>query len=205
VTAISTSQNTSSRSLAAAAAHAVPFLEAPSFANEVQYLEFTIDHHYSALRITELAAGTSDVGSTSNFAGSPDVYPPTPAKATDPVALQVATMANAAQRLRHYQYTIRDDPSAGQRRVPVGRYRRGHGGAGAGERRLACGGPARARLRAAREQAGVGGRVTLATRAPGVPLWGVRSRHSTREALISRLQCPILRCRHGSMGEGEAR
>jgi len=84
--------------LPAAAAHAVPFLEAPSFANEVQYLEFTIDHHYSALRMTELAAGTSAVGATSNFAGSPDVYPATPAKATDPVALQVATIANAAQR-----------------------------------------------------------------------------------------------------------
>ena len=81
-----------------AAAHAVPFLEAPTFANEVQYLEFTIDHHYSALRMTELAAGTATVGSTSTFAGSPDVYSPTPAKATDPVALQVATMANAAQR-----------------------------------------------------------------------------------------------------------
>jgi Cu(I)-responsive transcriptional regulator len=81
-----------------AAAHAVPFLQAPTFADEVQYLEFTIDHHYSALRMTELAAGTSTVGSTSDFAGAPDVFPATPAKATDPVALQVATMANAAQR-----------------------------------------------------------------------------------------------------------
>lgn len=84
--------------LPAAAAHAVPFLQAPSFADEVQYLEFTIDHHYSALRMTELAAGTAAVGSTSTFAGSPDVYTPTSAKATDPVALRVATMANAAQR-----------------------------------------------------------------------------------------------------------
>jgi uncharacterized protein (DUF305 family) len=79
-------------------AHAVPLLEAPTFANEVQYLEFTIDHHFSALRITELAAGTSAVGLTSNFAGAPDVFAASPAKATDPVALQVATMANAAQR-----------------------------------------------------------------------------------------------------------
>lgn len=81
-----------------AVAHAVPLLQAPSFENEVQYLEFTIDHHYSALRMTELAAGTSAVGSTSTFAGSPDVFAASPAKATDPVALSVATMANATQR-----------------------------------------------------------------------------------------------------------
>ena len=79
-------------------ASAVPFTESPSFANEVQYLTFTIDHHYSALRITELAAGTAAVGSSSNYAGSPNVFPSTPAKATDPVALQIATMANMGQR-----------------------------------------------------------------------------------------------------------
>lgn len=79
-------------------AHAVPFTESPSFANEVQYLTFTIDHHYSALRITELAAGTVTVGSSSNYAGSPNVFPATPAKGTNPVVLSVATMANAGQR-----------------------------------------------------------------------------------------------------------
>lgn len=84
--------------LSAPAAHAVPLTQPPTFADEVQYLEFTINHHFSALRITELAAGTAAVGSSSNVAGSPDVFPATPAKATDPVALQVATMANAAQR-----------------------------------------------------------------------------------------------------------
>lgn len=84
--------------MTAVSANAAPFLQPPTFVNEVQYLEFTIDHHYSALRMTELAAGTATVGPTSNFAGSPDVYAPTPAKATDPIALQVATMANAAQR-----------------------------------------------------------------------------------------------------------
>ena len=79
-------------------ASAVPFTESPPFANEVQYLTFTIDHHYSALRITELAAGTAAVGSSSNYAGSPNVFPSTPAKATNPVALQLATMANMGQR-----------------------------------------------------------------------------------------------------------
>jgi hypothetical protein len=81
-----------------ATAGAVPFTESPVFANEVQYLTFTIDHHYSALRITELAAGTAAVGSSSNYAGSPNIFLPTPAKATDPVALQIAIMANKGQR-----------------------------------------------------------------------------------------------------------
>ncbi len=80
------------------AAYAVPFTESPSFANEVQYLTFTIDHHYSALRMTELAAGTAAVGSSSNYAGSPNVFSSTPAKATDPVALSIAAMANMGQR-----------------------------------------------------------------------------------------------------------
>ena len=48
--------------LATTAAHAVPMTEPPTFANEVQYLEFTINHHFSALRVTELAAGTAAVG-----------------------------------------------------------------------------------------------------------------------------------------------
>ncbi len=79
-------------------ANAIPYVAPPPFGNEVNYLEFTIDHHYSALRMTELAAGTSTVGSSSNFAGAPDVFTATPAKATDPIALDVATMANAGQR-----------------------------------------------------------------------------------------------------------
>lgn len=80
-------------------ARAVPMVEAPTFVNTEQYLRFTIDHHFSALRLTELAAGTASVGSTSNFAGAPDVFPASLAKATDPVALQIATEANAAQRM----------------------------------------------------------------------------------------------------------
>ena len=81
-----------------AAAKAAPMIEAPPFLDEVQYLEFTNDHHYSALRITELAAGTAAVGSSSNVAGSPDVFAATPAKGTNPVVLETATMANAGQR-----------------------------------------------------------------------------------------------------------
>lgn len=68
------------------------------YVNEENFLEFTIDHHFSALRMTELAAGTATVGSSSNFAGSPISFPPSPQKATDPVALAIAVAANAAQR-----------------------------------------------------------------------------------------------------------
>ena len=80
-------------------ARAVPFVEPPPFGNEADFLEFTIDHHFSALRITELAAGTAAVGSSSHFAGSPNAFPSTPPQATDPVVLEVATAANAAQRM----------------------------------------------------------------------------------------------------------
>ncbi len=81
------------------AARAVPFVEPPPFGNETDFLEFTIDHHFSALRITELAAGTAAVGFSSHFAGSPNAFPSTPPQATDPVVLEVATAANAAQRM----------------------------------------------------------------------------------------------------------
>ena len=81
------------------AARAVPFVAPPPFVNEADFLAFTIDHHFSALRITELAAGTATVGSSSHFAGSPDAFSSTPARATDPVVLEMAMAANAAQRM----------------------------------------------------------------------------------------------------------
>lgn len=77
---------------------AAPILPVPGYVNDVNFLEFTIDHHFGALRMTELAAGTNVVGPTSGFAGSPETFPPTPPKGTDPVVLSVATTANAAQR-----------------------------------------------------------------------------------------------------------
>lgn len=80
------------------AAQAAPIIPSDNFGNEVNYLEFTIDHHFSALRLTELAAGTSVVGSSSGFAGSTETFPSTAGKGTDPVVLSVATTANAAQR-----------------------------------------------------------------------------------------------------------
>lgn len=80
------------------AVHAAPILPTEGYVNDVNFLEFTIDHHFSALRMTELAAGTDVVGTTSGFAGSPETFPPTPPKGTDPVVLSVATEANAAQR-----------------------------------------------------------------------------------------------------------
>lgn len=85
--------------LPTAGAHATPVVPSATFGNEVNFLEYTIDHHFSALRMTELAAGTDVVGSTSGYAGSAVTFPATGAKGTDPVVLSVATMANAAQRM----------------------------------------------------------------------------------------------------------
>lgn len=66
---------------------------------ELDYLQFILDHHYSGLRATELAAGTAVVGPTFSapYPGNPASFPPTPAKGTNPVVLSVATMANLAQ------------------------------------------------------------------------------------------------------------
>jgi hypothetical protein len=68
------------------------------YVNEQNFLEFTIHHHFSALRATELAAGTAMVGSSSNFAGSPESFPPSPQKATNSLVLDIAIEANASQR-----------------------------------------------------------------------------------------------------------
>lgn len=67
---------------------------------EQAYLNFILDHHYSGLRATELAAGTAVVGPTvppGPWPAEPVSFPPTPGKATDPVALDVAIRSNAAQ------------------------------------------------------------------------------------------------------------
>jgi hypothetical protein len=67
---------------------------------EQDYLNFILDHHYSGLRATELAAGTAVVGPTvppGPWPANPAAFPPTPPKATDPVALEVAIRSNAAQ------------------------------------------------------------------------------------------------------------
>lgn len=80
---------------AAAGAHAAPIM---GYVNEQNFLEFAIDHHFSALRATELAAGTATVGSSSNFAGSPISFLASPQKATNPIALDIAIDANASQR-----------------------------------------------------------------------------------------------------------
>lgn len=66
---------------------------------EVDYLQFILDHHYTGLRATELAAGTAAVGPTTSapYPGNPAAFPPSAAKGTNPVVLSVATMANMAQ------------------------------------------------------------------------------------------------------------
>lgn len=69
---------------------------------EIQFLEFTIDHHYSALRITELAAGTdlqrNPVLSASEGTSPTPGYPPTTAKANLSDLRSLARRNNRMQR-----------------------------------------------------------------------------------------------------------
>lgn len=69
---------------------------------EINYLKFIIDHHFSALRMTELAAGTDlirDAEITPNEGNAPTPNKPaTPAKATINDIKSLARMANRAQR-----------------------------------------------------------------------------------------------------------
>lgn len=75
----------------------------PTAEFEKAYLEFIIDHHYSALRMTELAAGTdpqrdaSIDNPTEGTAPTPNTNP-TPAKATDDQIKSMSREANRMQR-----------------------------------------------------------------------------------------------------------
>ena len=69
---------------------------------EVNYLKFIIDHHFSALRMTELAAGTDETRSqaispTEGTAPSPD-FPPTAAHSKMDDIKSMAREANRVQR-----------------------------------------------------------------------------------------------------------
>jgi uncharacterized protein (DUF305 family) len=69
---------------------------------EVAYLKFIIDHHFSALRITELAAGTDatrdpEISPAEGTSPSPG-FEPSPAKATLPDILSLARRNNRMQR-----------------------------------------------------------------------------------------------------------
>lgn len=69
---------------------------------EIDYLKFIADHHFSALRLTELAAGTDltrDAEISPNEGTSPSPNRPmTPAKATINDIKSLARMANRTQR-----------------------------------------------------------------------------------------------------------
>lgn len=66
---------------------------------EIDYLKFIIDHHFSALRMTELAAGTS-AGQSSPRKGVPNTpgFPPSQQKATMRDLISMAVKANRMQR-----------------------------------------------------------------------------------------------------------
>jgi len=70
---------------------------------EQEYLKFIIDHHFAALRITELAAGTQTVPPTAEISsadGTPPTpgFAPTPAKAELPEIFSLARRNNRDQR-----------------------------------------------------------------------------------------------------------
>lgn len=98
-----------------AVAHADGPGRGPTAQFEKEYLVFIIDHHYSALRMTELAAGTdrvrdpavpNDAEGTSPTPGFNDVSP----KANDPEIKSMARMANRSQReeIMRAQTMLRD-------------------------------------------------------------------------------------------------
>lgn len=69
---------------------------------EIEYLKFIADHHFSALRITELAAGTdatreAEISPDEGTSPSPD-FPTSEAKATLPQIKSLARRANRMQR-----------------------------------------------------------------------------------------------------------
>jgi uncharacterized protein (DUF305 family) len=69
---------------------------------EVGFLKFTIDHHFGALRVTELTAGTdtkrsADISPTEGTSPSPD-FPTTPAKALLEELKSLARRNNRMQR-----------------------------------------------------------------------------------------------------------
>lgn len=73
---------------------------------ERDYLTFILDHHWSGLRPTELAAGSLPDATTANvpptvnpYPGSPLSFPPTAGKGTNDVVLDVAVKSNMAQRM----------------------------------------------------------------------------------------------------------
>lgn len=78
---------------------------APGVANgfEVEYLRFAIDHHFSALRMTELAAGTdaardSPLANPAEGVANTPGFAATPAKAAADELKSMARMENRAQR-----------------------------------------------------------------------------------------------------------
>jgi len=68
---------------------------------EQQYLKFIIDHHYSALRMTELAAGT-DTGRSQEI-GPAEGVAPSPEFAATPAKAQLAPIKSLARRENQVQ------------------------------------------------------------------------------------------------------
>ena len=103
------SRRSCAASLAAVLTASLPFVvhaDAPGRGRtapfEVAYLRFIVDHHFSALRMTELAAGTDatrdpEISPTEGTSPSPG-FDATAAKATLPDILSIARRNNRMQR-----------------------------------------------------------------------------------------------------------
>lgn len=94
----------------AAPAQADAIIAGETGAFEVDYLTFILDHHWSGLRATELAAGSLPDATAANvpptvnpYPGSPVSFPPTAGKGTNEVVLDIATKSNMAQRMEIFE------------------------------------------------------------------------------------------------------
>jgi hypothetical protein len=93
--------------LSSAPAKADAMIPGETGAFEVDYLTFILDHHWSGLRATELAAGSlpdatpgANVPRSINpYPGSPAEFPATEGKGTNEVVLDVSVRSNMAQRM----------------------------------------------------------------------------------------------------------
>lgn len=92
--------------LSAAPARADAIIPGATGAFEVEYLNFILDHHWSGLRATELAAGSVPDSTAANvpptinpYPGSPESFPPVAGKATNEVVLDIAPKSNESQRM----------------------------------------------------------------------------------------------------------
>lgn len=78
-------------SCASANAHVITAVPDPA-TDEASFIQYVMDHHFGALRMTELAAGTAATAPTPGF-------PTSPQHATNALVLDLSVMNNSMQRM----------------------------------------------------------------------------------------------------------